>query len=1008
MPSHTKINAIFITLILSLGLGIHPIRSSITYAAPSIIKTISISNPKSIAVNPANNRIYVLNSVNSVATLTVIDGGTSTVIQSTPINNGLHDPTQITVNPTNNRVYISDYESGYVTVIDGTTLQILKEVFTRASGPKFFSVTEGNVYVSLGPNPGTGLSGWAFIGSDYQASVHSPQDIADTSIDAFAVSGSYKFYVGLDCCPSGPLVRVFDSHDNWIADYSVSEPHGIAVNNATRKAYVSNPNTIQVVDDTTQTVVKEISGRGYIHTTINLANNHYYGLRSNNLDIMNGDTLAVLSTVPVGTSPYALAVNSTTNRIYVMDANNLYIVQESGGTPPPTETPTPPPYTGVEPLIFIPGIMGSKLVDDHNVEHWLALSDFTDRGKRSLLLPSTLKLHATYPVNQAYDNLLSKLRDPLGGNYRESGNQLQTPLQRCQDSTVSTTLYVFAYDWRQDIANNQLGVGPTVQLKQLVDCIREKHPGTKVNILTHSLGGLVARRYILNHNTTSDPHYVHKLITIAAPWLGAPQGLNTLLTGDALQGNLLAALGTKLSNADIMELAATFPGGWELLPSQSYFDLGGLPPLSEDNRPFAPGIPYDYNSLRQWLDARYPNVTQFPPNGGAGNVNHLFHTQNLAQDKWQPDNTEVSYFHIYGIGKDEDTVYALRNGYHPACVRIFGKLVCKGPIVWGVYINRWGSGDQTVPVLSAERTQAYNAPATKLKVWMVQGRRQNNGLSDGNTEHSQLTMNPMVQTCILFALNRTSETCDLQEPTLQTATTTTQHAQRASNASSAYYVNVRGESDITVSDAYGNSTNTTTGTLTTPVPNIAIHRLPTGQYLVLPDDQTYTVSFKTSTTPLFIEIRHGTGSSTSQAVRYLDLSLPANVNARIKVSPQGIENLRYDDGSETYPNVIGPTASVSGNQANNTDPPSETVNVTGLLDARKITINATALGTSNTLNAIWYSLDGINYQQYTQPIQVNAIQNPTLYTFADDVVGNRSSLLIYPLVHRITLPLVTR
>jgi alpha-beta hydrolase superfamily lysophospholipase len=73
-------------------------------------------------------------------------------------------------------------------------------------------------------------------------------------------------------------------------------------------------------------------------------------------------------------------------------------------------------------------------------------------------------------------------------------------------------LFVFAYDWRKSNEKN------AVALKDYVGCVQQFYSGTKVNILAHSMGGLLARRYILDNPGT---HNVDKLITIASPWLGA-------------------------------------------------------------------------------------------------------------------------------------------------------------------------------------------------------------------------------------------------------------------------------------------------------------------------------------------------------------------------------------------------------------------------------------------------------------------------------------------------------
>ena len=49
--------------------------------------------------------------------------------------------------------------------------------------------------------------------------------------------------------------------------------------------------------------------------------------------------------------------------------------------------------------------------------------------------------------------------------------------------------------------------------------IRELHDGAKVNLVVHSMGGLVMRRYLLEYGGED----VDKVVTIASPIWGAPE-----------------------------------------------------------------------------------------------------------------------------------------------------------------------------------------------------------------------------------------------------------------------------------------------------------------------------------------------------------------------------------------------------------------------------------------------------------------------------------------------------
>lgn len=187
----------------------------------------------------------------------------------------------------------------------------------------------------------------------------------------------------------------------------------------------------------------------------------------------------------------------------------------------------------VTPLIFIPGGGGSRLdrvgtpnlnifpnlIIDAALEQNLSLDP--NRPGANIIATDAIR---TVLGEDIYASLLNMLRDR--GSYREyqvAGDPRRRTVAGCDLSQRSNNpnLFVFAYDWRLGIAEN------AALLREYVGCVQQFYPGTEVDILTHSMGGLLARRYILNNDT----HNVDKLITIAAPWLGAPKTINVLGTG---------------------------------------------------------------------------------------------------------------------------------------------------------------------------------------------------------------------------------------------------------------------------------------------------------------------------------------------------------------------------------------------------------------------------------------------------------------------------------------------
>lgn len=123
----------------------------------------------------------------------------------------------------------------------------------------------------------------------------------------------------------------------------------------------------------------------------------------------------------------------------------------------------------------------------------------------------------------------------------------------------------------------------------------------------------------------------------------------------------------------------------------------------------------------------------------------------------------------------------------------------------------------------------------------------------------------------------------------------------------------------------------------------------------------------------------------------------------LKITPQGVEDLRYDkDGDGVFETVITPAISVTGTAAQDMTPP--TIAFSEKLQGAKRLLTITATDSGSGVKAVRYSLDGRQFQLYTTPFVVDPAQTPAVYAFAEDVVANRSSFVKYkPLTPAITL-----
>lgn len=126
----------------------------------------------------------------------------------------------------------------------------------------------------------------------------------------------------------------------------------------------------------------------------------------------------------------------------------------------------------------------------------------------------------------------------------------------------NVTLFVFPYDWRRDIQ-----AATYSRLDALVNQARAAAGTSQVDLLGHSMGGLVAHNYISYPATAAK---VRRMITFGTPYLGAPKFFKALVYGDQFGPTFL---GLGLNQDEVKDLVQNMAGGWQLLPSRGYFDF---------------------------------------------------------------------------------------------------------------------------------------------------------------------------------------------------------------------------------------------------------------------------------------------------------------------------------------------------------------------------------------------------------------------------------------------------
>jgi pimeloyl-ACP methyl ester carboxylesterase len=191
--------------------------------------------------------------------------------------------------------------------------------------------------------------------------------------------------------------------------------------------------------------------------------------------------------------------------------------------------------SGKRPVIVIPGILGTELINSKTGETvWPSAFRTSQEGlpigvnleaNRDDLVPGkileTVRLARLVPEIYVYRDLLDALRRFAG--YRE-GNWDNPGAEGDRD-----TFYVFPYDWRRDnVANARDLVQRLQRLKQ-----RLQRPELKFNIVAHSMGGLIARYAAMYGDADLPPDGV----AIRPTWQGAAHISKIVMIGTPNEGS---------------------------------------------------------------------------------------------------------------------------------------------------------------------------------------------------------------------------------------------------------------------------------------------------------------------------------------------------------------------------------------------------------------------------------------------------------------------------------------
>ena len=220
------------------------------------------------------------------------------------------------------------------------------------------------------------------------------------------------------------------------------------------------------------------------------------------------------------------------------------------------------------PVVLIHGLMGSRLKEaDSGKEVWvgnLAKLLFSNYAETALeidpqaLLPKASPLVASGLLDHVVGkDFYASITDTL-----ETAGRYQRAEPGVPQSAGSRNYYVLVYDWRQD------NVQTARKLSRFIEQIRLDYadPELKVDLVAHSMGGLIARYYLRygEQDTLDDNNFdvnlhgaerVRRVILLGTPNLGSVSALHTFIRGFKIGARAVPT-----------ETLVTMPSTYQLFP----------------------------------------------------------------------------------------------------------------------------------------------------------------------------------------------------------------------------------------------------------------------------------------------------------------------------------------------------------------------------------------------------------------------------------------------------------
>ena len=608
----------------------------------------------------------------------------------------------------------------------------------------------------------------------------------------------------------------------------------------------------------------------------------------------------------------------------------------------------PPPQPKL-PVIFIPGIGGSEMkatqdifwtdrddghggnyshAYDTNEKIWVNQDKAAELGNDDYFDVLRLKTDGVTP-----EALLS-----LTGNLTPFGYGDIDSFFTGMGYVKNTNFFVFPYDWRKDVREDQNA------MDSLVEQAKTASGQTKVNLVVHSMGGLIAHNYIADPGKASK---VNKLIELGVPHLGSVDALKAIMYGKWITYKIpFMPFGIPIiPNTEMQDIFSNLSSAFQLLPSKEYFNFYD----DSDKK-----LPYPFKDDRDIDSNQVTGSLNFDQTKSLlKNLNHNMTVFDFGEqlhasiDSIFNNSNGVGVYEIVGSGID--TIGQIRETW-----------LIQWPInLITIQDEVKIDGDGTVPAYSASLHSSFKNLSGGAQIYYV--KQEHSDMPRANGPAMQ-TVKTILDDDNSFPVEVKSEKISLDG----------QHL-------SVYL------GDLDLFDEFGNHTGLdSNGEIEVKIPNTSYNKSGKSTHVFINKSATkVTAKIKSSSSKKAnVKIRTYAQDSIKKTVIYNNVPVNNQTTANIVIDPSQETTPVITTGTET----ITATSEVTGSNTSDQIAPATIMTSSG---TDPMTITLTGSDAESGILQIEYSLDnGQTVQTYTEPFIISTPGQTTIQFKAIDKLGN--------------------